>query len=62
MLKTYKFWVMVTLVAFLLYLSVWMVSQYDVIVFSLNDPDRAPLFLKTMLNIFQRRSVQIVAL
>lgn len=62
MLKTYKFWVMVTLVAILLYLSVWMVSQYDVIVFSLNDPDRAPLFLKTMLTIFQRRSVQIVAL
>src|SRR5690554_1090288 len=62
MLKTYKFWVMVTLVAILLYLSVWMVSQYDVIVFSLNDPDRAPLFLKTMLTIFQRRSVQVVAL
>lgn len=62
MLKTYRFWIVSVLISIMLYLSVWMVSQYDVIMFSLNDPDRAPLFIQMMLQIFQRRTIQVVAL
>jgi|SRR5690554_36767 len=62
MLRKYKFWTMIVILSILLYLSVWMVSQFDVIMFSLNDPDRAPLFIDVMLNIFQRRLVQVIAL
>ena len=62
MLRKYRFWTMIVILSILLYLSVWMVSQFDVIMFSLNDPDRAPLFIDVMLNIFQRRLVQVIAL
>lgn len=62
MLKKYTFWIIMVVVAILLYLSVWMVSQYDVIVFSLNDPDRAPMFIQTIIQIFQRRTIQVIAL
>ncbi|MFA7417031.1 MAG: iron chelate uptake ABC transporter family permease subunit [Acholeplasma sp.] len=62
MLRKYKFWTMIVILSILLYLGVWMVSQFDVIMFSLNDPDRAPLFIDVMLNIFQRRLVQVIAL
>jgi len=62
MLRKYKFWTMIVILSILLYLSVWMVSQFDVIMFSLNDPERAPLFIDVMLNIFQRRLVQVIAL
>ena len=62
MRKKIIIWTTLSILSILLYLVVWMVSQYDLIIFSLNDIDRRPLFIRTMLTIFERRAFQIIGL
>src|SRR5690554_386060 len=60
--KKIRFWVVMSIIAIIIYLSVWLVSQLDVIIFSLNDPNRAPYVLQMMQKVIGRRSVQVIAL
>lgn len=60
--KKIKFWVVMSIIAIILYLSIWLVSQLDVIIFSLNDPNRAPYVLQMMQKVIGRRLVQVIAL
>jgi len=60
--KKISFWVVMSIIAIIIYLSVWLISQLDVIIFSLNDPNRAPYVLQMMQKVIGRRSVQVIAL
>lgn len=60
--KKIKFWVVMSIIAIIIYLSIWLVSQLDVIIFSLNDPNRAPYVLQMMQKVIGRRLVQVIAL
>lgn len=60
--KKIRFWVVMSIIAIIIYLSIWLVSQLDVIIFSLNDPNRAPYVLQMMQKVIGRRLVQVIAL
>ncbi len=62
MFKRYLLLAGLVVISIVLYMLVWIASQYDVIMFNLNDPDRAPLFWGVVQNILTRRSVQVLAL
>ncbi|WP_162146900.1 iron chelate uptake ABC transporter family permease subunit [Acholeplasma granularum] len=62
MRKKIIIWSILSILSIILYLFVWMISQYDLIIFSLNDPDRRQIFMQTILTIFQRRTIQIIGL
>lgn len=62
MRKKILIWSLLSVLSILIYLTVWMISQYDTIIFNLNDPDRSRRFITAMLQIFERRTFQVIAL
>lgn len=46
----------------IIYLLAWIASQFNLIIFNLTDPTRAPYFWKNVIDILSRRGVQVTAL
>lgn len=52
----------ISLLGILMYLFIWIVSQYKLVMLNLSDPARQSQFIKTSLVIIKNRGVQVIAL
>ncbi|WP_162163878.1 iron chelate uptake ABC transporter family permease subunit [Acholeplasma hippikon] len=59
-----KYWILgiIATVGIILYMLAWIASQFNLIIFNLSDPARAPYFWKNVLDILSRRGIQVTAL
>lgn len=62
MRKHYVLLITLAVLSVLFYIFSYFISKYDLVIFALNDPDRAPNFIRNMLVILSNRSIRVIAI
>lgn len=62
MRKHYVLLIALAVLSVLFYVFSYFISKYDLVIFALNDPDRAPNFIRNMLIILSNRSIRVIAI